>query len=294
MIEVIPFAKIDKEKWDTCIHTSINGNIYGLYDSICLACDNWIGLVYGNYEAVLALPLKKKLGLTYSWHPQFMGPLGVYSSRENKEVVIELFLELTKHSWWIKMHYWQNVTTSGFDVSEKVFQELDMHGANIDNIRSGYNENTKRNFKKAIKQNLIIKSITDVDKVIQTFKENKGDQIENINEDSYSLLKKLMTHWLKNKLGYISAVYDGDRLAAIGYFLVWNGTVIYYKGAVTELGRSTGAMHFLIDHEIERNLGVCKYFDFGGSNTASVAQFYKGFGGLDKNYFLYEYKKFKI
>ena len=294
MIEVIPSGKIDKQRWDACVSLSKNGNIFGLYDSITTACGDWIGFVYNGYEAVLALPVKKKWKLAYSWHPQFMGPLGVFSSHPSPEIAQHLLGEISRYSWWIKMHYWQKEEIKRLKVLPRIFQELDISSTSMEKIRAGYHENTKRNYKKAIQKQLSVQHMTDASLVIDTFKDNKGGQIENINEDSYLLLRRLMDHWLNTKNGYITAVYDGDILAAIGYFLVWNQTIIYYKGAVTEPGRSNGAMHLLIDHEIENHLGTCKYFDFGGSNTDSVARFYKGFGGADKNYYLYEYKKFKI
>jgi len=291
MIEILVSSKINPLKWNECIKNSPQGNVYGLYESISTACNEWLGVVYNNYEAVLALPIKKKLGLSYSWHPQFMGPLGVFGN--DKKAITEIFRHLSTHSWWIKMYYWQERKPAKFKVKERIFQELNIQD-NIDSIRKNYNDNTKRNIKKASKKTLSVKSIQDVNLVLNTFKENKGGDIGNIDENSYQLLKKLMIHWQKNQLGYITALYDNNDLLAIGYFLTWNDTVIYYKGAVTALGKELGAMHYLIDYEIEKNTGNYSRFDFGGSNTPSVARFYKGFGGIDKTYYEYEFKKFKV
>lgn len=294
MIEVVASKDINKGKWDRCVHESVQGNIYGLYDSVSQACDNWLGIIYRDYEAVLALPLKKKLGLTYSWHPQFMGPLGIYSLKPDENMQTEMFNHAIKNSWWTKMHYWQNTVSKEIKQTELVFQMLDLKSNDPDTIRSAYNENTKRNIKKAIKSDLKISDKGSVDDLILAFKENKGDKIENINDDSYVLLKKLMKHWLKTKNGHISSIYNGNELLAIGYFLEWNGITVYYKGIVTEKGKQAGAMHFLMDHEIVQGITNGNYFDFGGSNSESVARFYKGFGGIDKKYYLHEYKKFKI
>ncbi len=291
MIEVINYSKIDVKKWDACIQNSPQGNIFGLYSSLSEACDDWLGFVYNDYEAVLALPLKRKLGLSYSWHPQFMGPLGVFGN--DKKAITEIFKKLSSQSWWIKMYYLQERKPTKFLVKERVFQKLNIK-ENIDVLRKNYNDNTKRNIKKAVKAQLSIKYIENVNLVLNTFKENKGIEIDNIDENSYTLLKKLMTHWKKNKSGYITAVYDEEELMAIGFFLVWRDQVIYYKGAVTQPGKEFGAMHYMIDHEIEKCAGKYGVFDFGGSNTASVARFYKGFGGVDYSYYEYEFKKFKI
>ncbi len=295
MIEAIPFEKIDQKKWNNCVQESEHKNIYGLYDSICTACDHWIGIVYNDYEAIMALPMKKKLGLSYSWHPQFMGPLGIFGEEVTTEIRSKMFATIIEHSWWIKMHYWQDQSEiKEIKTTERIYQQLDLADRSMDNIRLNYNDNTKRNLKKAIKQNLSIRKTDDSEQLILVFKENKGDQIKNIKEESYVLLKKLTDHWIKKGMGHIMTVYAGSDLAAIGCFLTWGKRLIYYKGAVTEAGKTNGAMHYLIDQEIELHLSGCSSFDFGGSNTESVARFYKGFGGTDRMYYLHEYKKFKI
>ncbi len=294
MIQVVPFEKINRTKWDACIHSGKNGNIYGLYDSICMACDRWVGIIYNDYQWVLALPQKKKLGLTYSWHPQFMGPLGIFGNEEDPQIQQKMLEEMIQHSWWVKMFYFQPAEGNLIKPTLWKYQQLGLAGKNMEDVRKEYNENTKRNRQKAVKQGIEIKKVSDVDLVINTFKENKGDQIENINEDSYVLLRKLMIHWLQKNDGHITGVYDGEILLAIGYFLTWRKTVTYYKGAVTNEGKNSGAMHFLIDSEINDHINKCDFFDFGGSNTESVARFYKGFGGKDVDYYLNEYKKFKI
>jgi hypothetical protein len=292
MIEIIPFKKIDPKKWNTCVANSKRGNIFGLYESISEACSNWVGVVLNDYDAVLAVPVKKKLGLTYSWHPQFMGPLGVYGG--TKKIQKEMLNQLSSLSWWIKMYYWQERKAKKLRIKDRVYQVLSLKETTIGDIRSRYNENTKRNIKKADKLGLTVTRSENVNMVIKIFKENKGGQIDNIDDNSYILLKKLMDHWTQTKNGYVTEVYQDQTLLAIGYFLVWKNTVIYYKGAVTEEGKTAGAMHYLIDHEIEQHAGKLSRFDFGGSNTTSVARFYKGFGGVDKEYFEYEFKKFKI
>jgi len=294
MIRSIPFQEIDKTKWDQCVYSSENASIYGLYDSISVACDNWIGLVLNDYEAVMALPIKKKLGLSYSWHPQFMGPLGIFSTHTNAEAIKSFYEELIRHSWWIRMYYWEKENHVGsIKPTLRIFQGLDLSGT-IETIRKNYNENTSRNIKKALKSGLEIKTETDVLRVIHNFKEFKGGEIKNITEESYHLLQKLMRHWQETGNALIKSVYYQNQLAAIGYFIHWKDKMIYYKGVVTSEGKNLGAMHLLIDAMIETAVANHSFFDFGGSNTESVARFYHGFGGVDHSYYEHEYKKFKI
>lgn len=293
MIQVFKSGEINQQKWDNCILNAVNGTIYGLYDSIQTACDEWLGFVWNNYEAVAALPIKRKLGLTYSWHPQFLGPLGIFASQPDALNLNDFIQLIKQESWWIKMYYYQNLSP-GLTTSEWNYQLLEFNQKPIDDIVSNYNDNTRRNINKAAKAHVTIKEIMDVDILVNTFRDEKGSQISNLNDESYYLLKKLIIRWQEKGLASIKAVYQFDELLAVGCFLQWRNQVVYYKGAVTEAGRNTGAMHFLMDQEIKsahRENGV---FDFGGSNVETVARFYKGFGATNHHYYYTEYKKFKI
>src|SRR5688572_18987697 len=129
MIELIPSKKIDAQKWNACVINSKRGNIFGLYESISVACPQWIGVVLNDYEAVMVLPVKKKFGLTYSWHPQFMGPLGIFGGTKKEQK--EMLSLMRKRSWWIKMYYWQERRVRKFKVKERTYQVLSFKKSNI-------------------------------------------------------------------------------------------------------------------------------------------------------------------
>lgn len=293
MIQVLKSNQIDQAKWDACIHSSPHGNIYGLYGSIQTACAEWTGFVQDDYTAVVALPLKRKLGLTYSWHPQFLGPLGIFSKNENQIQLNEFIDSLKKSSWWIKMFYWQNLQPE-FQAQPWNYQLLDFGNRSIEEVKKGYNENTRRNIAKSDKLNVEVVDVDSIDVLVDSFRTEKGEQIEYLNDDSYLLLHKLISHWKQLGMAEIKAVYQHQTLLAIGCFLRWRNRVVYYKGVVTTAGKNTGAMHFLIDHEIQLSAKPFNVFDFGGSNTASVARFYLGFGAANHQFYLNEFKRFKI
>lgn len=293
MMQVLKSKQVDASKWDTCILQSANGNLYGLYDSIQTACTDWMAFVQDDYAAVAALPIKRKLGLTYSWHPQFLGPLGIFSAQPNQIRIEEFISEIKKHSWWVKMFYWQNLQPD-FKAVPWNYQLLEFGNQSMDEIRSHYNENTRRNIQKAVKLGLEVREINSVDLLVNSFRKEKGEHIENLNEDSYQLLHRLISHWAGKGLATMKAIYQNEELLAIGCFLHWRNMVIYYKGVVTSAGKNTGAMHYLIDQEIQLAAKPGNIFDFGGSNTESVARFYKAFGGSNHAFYLNEFKKFKI
>ncbi len=60
-------------------------------------------------------------------------------------------------------------------------------------------------------------------------------------------------------------------------------SIFLFSGNSAE-GRTTGAMHGLINAAIEQQVGSCDCFDFEGSNNANLARFYGSFGAKDSIY----------
>jgi len=53
----------------------------------------------------------------------------------------------------------------------------------------------------------------------------------------------------------------------------------------TEIGKSNGAMPYLLDATIRREAGKNKYIDFEGSSVEGIARFYQSFGAENVPYY---------
>ena len=60
-IRYLAHNDINRDQWDNCIRQAENGLIYGYSWYLDTTAGNWDGLVSGDYEAVMPLPLKKKI-----------------------------------------------------------------------------------------------------------------------------------------------------------------------------------------------------------------------------------------
>ena len=78
-IEIIPSHQIDNAKWDACLRNSSNGLIYATSTYVNCIADNWHGIVIGDYDCVMPVPWKKKLGVRYCYDTPFIQQLGWYS-----------------------------------------------------------------------------------------------------------------------------------------------------------------------------------------------------------------------
>ena len=74
--EQIPSHNINTEKWNACVNKHSNGLIYSTTDYLNAMADNWTGLVFGDYNAVMPVAWRKKLGIKYCYTIPFVQQLG--------------------------------------------------------------------------------------------------------------------------------------------------------------------------------------------------------------------------
>ena len=79
MIVYFKHSEIDKDKWDSCINNSINGNVYALSWYLDSTCREWEALIEDDYKSVFPLTNRKKYGINYLFQPYYNQQLGVFS-----------------------------------------------------------------------------------------------------------------------------------------------------------------------------------------------------------------------
>ena len=65
-IRYIKHNEIDAEKWNSCIETAANSRLYVNEWYLDRAADRWDAFVWGDYEYIMPLPVRKKWGINYS------------------------------------------------------------------------------------------------------------------------------------------------------------------------------------------------------------------------------------
>src|SRR5690242_10054348 len=84
MFVFLQHKDIDKTKWDACIDTSMNGNLYAYSWFLDAVSPNWCAIIKEDYSVVMPLPSKKKISINYLFQPFFSQQLGAFF-REEKE-----------------------------------------------------------------------------------------------------------------------------------------------------------------------------------------------------------------
>src|SRR4051812_5166299 len=93
MLRILNRTEIDNSLWDACIRKSHNSKVYGYSWYIDLFADDWIGIVKGNYESVMPLPVRKKYLIDYIYTPYYIQQLGIFSVHALTAEEIEVFID---------------------------------------------------------------------------------------------------------------------------------------------------------------------------------------------------------
>lgn len=287
MITLHSQQTLDRAAWNQMIDDSVNQSMFGQSWLLDAACMNWHALVLDDYTAGLVLPIKKKWGIRYAFNPLFIRECGVFSRKPLLPEVFQQFVQAVPRSLF-SVDLFLNETSGSTAFSQRVYQVLALDQP-MAVIRKNYNENTRRNIRKAEKQHVMLTYGTDAAAVTTMFLENKLPEIKELKPTDEFMLRQMLQAAIDINQGFtVCAMKENECLASAG-FIHFKDTLLYFKGSVTDAGRQTGAMHFLMDQVFEKFAGLYRIFDFGGSNQPEVARFYMGLGGIDKVY--YRFKK---
>lgn len=270
--------EIDDNKWNDCINKAGNGLIYAYSFYLDHTADNWDALVLNDYEAVMPLPWRKKFGIQYLYQPFLTPQLGLIGAAITNDL-LEKILESVpgKFSFWeINLNKDNVFKIPKFPLSKKLNHFLSLNQP-YDKINAGYNQNLKRNIKKAVAAGCIYKE----DIPLGVFFDAAIKQLRhhsNFSDKDATNFKRLAEELLLQKKAKTAGVYINEVLCAACIFLIDHKLVYYILAVTTVKGKQTGASHFLIDQFIKRNAGKDLLLDFAGSDVPSVALFNEGFG----------------
>lgn len=276
--------EIDYQKWDKCINNASNRNLYAHSWFLDVVNPNWEAFIFGDYEYVMPLPVKKKFCITAIFQPLHCQQLGIFPVPTPE--VQEKFGQQLFNSFRIiqyQLNSAMNVNSfSDFQLRKKKNYILSLTNR-FEDIYTGFSTNTKRNIKKAEKSNVkVIKGLSQSD----FFSLKKSAVKRKIPEKSYSILNKLMSRTIAGGKGTIYAAYSEINSLCAAAFVITDGNKMYYLNAFSsEKGKQNRAMYSIVNNMIkecsQRNITI----DFEGSMIDGVARFYEGFGATSEDYY---------
>ncbi|HJW17900.1 MAG TPA: GNAT family N-acetyltransferase [Flavisolibacter sp.] len=284
IIQYVPNENINKEKWDYCILTSGNGLIYAYSWYLDRMADNWDALVLGDYDFVMPLPWRKKMGIHYLYYPAFVAQLGLFGNNITSVLLEQFFLAIPgKFRYWdMPLNHKNNYSLEQFHLNQRANYILDLNKP-YSELNKAYRENTRRNIKKALGYGCVVKKGIDINEVIRLASE-QPQQNETAHQD-YSNFKQVYDQLKKEEKAITYGIFSNtNQLLASCALLFSNNRWYYILVGNHPNGRTLGASHLLIDAFIKDHAGREYILDFEGSDLRNLAFFYSSFGSLQETY----------
>ena len=283
--EYIQHSEIDFIKWDRCIQSCENHLPYGYSWYLNVVSPGWDALVSGDYAKIFPLTFSTKARINYLYQPYFTQQLGLFGA-SIKDADVTDFLKAIPEKFKfieINLNSYCHLNAKDFSGKFKITHHLDLTKKHIE-IFNSFNDNTKRNIRKAEKLNLIFSDNGKIKSLINLFKETTGNKTE-LKKKDYLMLESLMKTSISNTSGKIYEVRDAEKNLLAGLFLISSQNIlINLFNASSSEGKKKSAMFYLVNEIIKLNAQSNKTLDFEGSEIAEVARFYKGFGGVPIQY----------
>lgn len=280
-IKHIAHNNIDFNKWDNTVLSSEYPLVFAQSFYLNATCPKWDALVIGDYESIFPITHKTKLGFKYLPQPSFTSQLGAYG-KINDEIETLFFNYITKKFKLIEIELNASNKINVKGVSSKKTYIIDYSKV------YKYNQNTKRNLKKATDNGFSIERVDTKESVTLSKKLlNPFLEIDlNLSKQVVKIFNTLLENSLQNKsLLTLKVIDQKNNIKAIAHFVFNAKHALYLKGTKFDKKENSGSMHLLMDAAIKHFDGKVKLFDFGGgSNSESLAGFYQGLGGSSLNY----------
>ena len=290
MIKRLKYEEIDWQKYHNCLEKSEQHIFFADKKYLdALIGRKWEILVDNDYEAVMPVPLAKKLGFNFVVMPLQTQQLGIFSEKDNPELN-ESFLAFFQQNY--KVFYYAFNAKNEFTTLLKTRKNYKLFAEDYENIKKKYSIHRRRNVR-----------ITDVlqDKIKFMEAENLNHSESFFTENvigftNFSLKKRAfenMKNFLSQNLLKVYELYFDGKLASQAY-LIESEKEDFLVNFINDKKFSKYNLSSIILDQIFRENIEKKDFNFHGSNISEIAEFYRRFGATEENYAFVENSKIQL
>ncbi len=292
-VEFVRFEDIDADKWDACIAKAPNALVYAQSWYLDKACSRWDALVMGDYDYVMPLISRKKIGIAYLYQPTYCQQLGIFPT-PTKGIIEEFFHKAQQLYKFSEINI--NSMNLPIQIVNGEFFPKKNHllslGKSYLELSKEYSSHTKRKLKKAEQYKLSLILGISVDDYLEFKRQNQKVKVD---RSAYLRLRNILSFALTKSMGQIYGVYSPqNELCAAAFFIRFKTRVIYLNAATNNTGRDLNAMFYLIDQFIKEHSSSEFTLDFEGSMIPGVARLYEGFGANPEVYHQLKWNKLPV
>lgn len=287
-IQYISYKEIDKQKWDACIDRSQNSLIYARSFYLDNMADNWDGLIFNDYEAVMPLTWKRKLGIKYLYQPAFIQQGGVFSKSAITEHMTLMFLQKAMEHFKFAEITLNHANPLLINVHIKTVLRtnfiLDLNRP-YTSIYNDYEDGFTKSLRRIKKFNLEYNETTDYEDIIRLYQHLYQDRLPYFSKKDFSRFEKICGILSGENNLICRVAYNENKTIHATVALIKDGNRLYNMiSCITPEGKKLEANYFLYDKLIEELAGRAMILDLEGSDVKGIADFYKKLHPVDQPY----------
>jgi hypothetical protein len=284
MLKIIKREAIIDSQWNACIEQSSLPCIYAKTWFLDIVSPNWQAIIFFNgldYEAVMPIPTKQKLGLIhYVAQPTFCQFLGIFSTKNN-HIDADFLVFFHKNFKNISLyHFNEKQAFSSFKLYYNHVLDLN---ADFETLQQNFKKKRIKNIKIAHKYGWKISQSTDLKSIISIFKLNHEHQIGSVQASTYQLLEHLFTEAHRRGCAelYVAVSPITNQIEAGSLFWKDGGRLINQFCSASTLGRGKEARSLILNEVIRTYAGSNFQLDFETTNQEGFRRWNSSFGGKE-------------
>lgn len=277
--KILSNAEINKTKWDACVQQWAQSPIYNCSAYLDALSANWSAIVGGDYDVLMALPIKSKLGFTILNTPSFIQKIAIISKEDPAHYEQQIWQIIQQQFSLIDINV--ELAPSGIANTQRKNFILPLH-LPYEGIAKQYTTLCKRNLKKAGLHNFTLENNVDVQSVLNTFVTFYKDKMSYTDVHMEHLLQFCRNY--PEHIQTFGVVHEG-KLVYSCLCLKDDKRLYYLISGATEDALQLKATYWCMDQIIKTYANTHYIFDFEGSEIADIAFYYSRFNPQTEWYF---------
>lgn len=271
---------IDDKLWNGCVHFAINALPFGYTWYLDNVAEHWKGLVWGDYQAVMPLVYKKKLGSWTIYQPELTRQLGLFSMNPPAPALMKKFVAAIPDevkAVTMNLNALNSIDLEGYTTTEKSYYVIDMEPLHDDQVEK-YSPELTEKLKVAYNAGLNIQTSLKPEPVVKLFEEQQKRHGAIVPEANRHALHRLIYKAEHYNVGGSVGVYKDEELVAAAAFIYGQRITLLIVAGATKNGEELNALELLVDHVVRTSAGAKRVLDLGAYSP-----------GLDMNSFAEQY-----
>ncbi|MCD6566904.1 MAG: hypothetical protein J7K53_13280 [Bacteroidales bacterium] len=260
-IEYVPYQELNFSKWDRCIDTAYNREIYAYSWFLNSVTNHWDALIENDYEKVMPLPVSSFMGKSFIYQPMMAPELGIFSSEPVHKNTINKFISLVFEKYkYAELPFNKFLETNLSFAKHKLKQSFDLDLISpYQKTFANFTNEVKRKIRFAEDSGFFISKGLVPNQMLRFHRDIKIPFPKKFNNPFYSKLRRLISLSIQNSAGESFGVYTHENnLCSFGFIIKTNDRIVLYLVASDNFGLKKNSTWFLIDHIIrvysERNI----------------------------------------